>query len=83
MKAQIMTIGNQVLIPSNLTTDPANRRGNYGKIKAIDGDILTIEFKDGTTAKYMDDAVEPVTGGTWTTTQNRNGKKVNVFIPSK
>lgn len=47
-----------VKIPLSLTTDPKNKQGESGEIIAIDGDIVSVKFKDGVVGQYMEDAVE-------------------------
>lgn len=46
-------------VPQHLTTDPANKRGQIGRITDIDGDVITLEFTDNVRGKYLADVLEP------------------------
>lgn len=56
-----LKVGDIVRIPKNLTTDPANKQGEVGRISKIRGeDEVTVTFKDGHIGRYQLDAVEKV-----------------------
>ncbi len=51
-------VGQKVNIPKNLTSDPANKQGESGKVTSIDKDIITVKFSDGASGKYSSDVFE-------------------------
>ena len=62
LDGKMTTVGEKVKVNSRLTTDPYNKRGQTGEIKAIgsgdtDGAIV-LQFEDGSIGIYMGDAVE-------------------------
>ena len=50
-----VSIHDKVTICEFLTTDPFNKRGHTGKIKAINKfNDIDVEFEDGTTGRYCE-----------------------------
>jgi len=59
-----LSTGDTVKIPRDLTTDPANRRGQTGKVVKIGDDLVVVKFPDGKKASYTSGVVEKEkTGG--------------------
>lgn len=50
-----VVVGSQVTIPHNLTTDPINKQGKMGTVKAEDEDNFYIMFDDGLVGGYNKD----------------------------
>lgn len=55
-----LRIGTELKVNNFLTTDPFNKRGEYGKVIEIDQhyEDITLEFEDGTKGKYELSALE-------------------------
>lgn len=45
-------IGQDLKVPSSLTSDPSGKKGQFGKVTSIEDDIITLKFSDGKTGRY-------------------------------
>lgn len=52
------TLNERVKVCRFLTSDPYNKRGEWGTVNAIDDDIATVEFSDGVIGYYEFNALE-------------------------
>ncbi|MFA5634228.1 MAG: hypothetical protein WC973_03700, partial [Candidatus Dojkabacteria bacterium] len=53
-------VGQEVEIPSGLTTDPLHKQGESGKVVLTNEYITTVKFSDGSTGRYSTDIFEDV-----------------------
>lgn len=51
-KSFSIKVGQSLKVPSSLTSDPSDKRGQFGKVSSIEDDIITLKFPDGKTGKY-------------------------------
>ena len=48
-----MNVGDRLLVPRSLTSDPINKQGQIGLVVELDSDVVTLEFSDGKRGMYM------------------------------
>lgn len=45
-------VGQELKVPSSLTSDPFGQKGQFGKVISIKDDVITLKFPDGKTGDY-------------------------------